>query len=316
MDDLWSVSNDIAVPKSRYICGIDGCTKSYASRQNRYRHRSKDHPTRIATCPTPKRARNPAVKSLDSERTMLLQAFSTLSGPCSDEVTTSFDTSHKPVNDNLGAFSTLIDHEPMHLHSAVLNDPFSCTCMEDRFIPLQGQATTTQVDDDQSVVVRACLDIAQRGTPESVAFLRRMGHMMISIAKYADEVNPRSSNHMELLRDVLDSLYINNTVRQNGFAASLLRERSVSSGFSPVPTDVSSTISQSDDLTSSSEQPPHSPAVRVAIPTSIYSGSVHGSSKRMRSDPVAVQLATASLDLGRHNYENVTVDSHLFDWES
>jgi hypothetical protein len=245
---------------------------------------------------------------------MLLQAFSTLSGPCGEEVPASFDTSHKPVSDNLAVFTTLIDDQSMHHHSTVLNDPFSC--MEDRFVPLQGQATTTQVDDDQSVVVRACLDIAQRGTPESVAFLRRMGHMMISIAKYADEVNPRSSNHMELLRDVLDSLYINNTVRQNGSAASLLRERSVSSGFSPVPTDVSSTISQSDDLTSSSEQPPHSPAVRVAVPTSIYSGSVHGSSKRMRTDPAAVQLATASLDLGRYYYENVTVDGHLFDWES
>lgn len=312
MDDLWSVSNNVPVSKSRYVCGIDGCTKSYASRQNRFRHRSKDHPTQKSPCATPKRARCPAVPSQTSGQTAHLEEFSALCDPCTEEATTSFGTSHKPVPDNLAAI--IIDHETLH-HSTALNDPLFY--MDEPLLTSHGQ-TMTQIDDEQSLVVKACMDIAQRGTPESIAFLRRMGHVMITIAKYADNADPRSSNQMGLLREVVDTLCAsNNTFRQDDFAASLMRKQSVSSGFSPIPTDVSSTISQSDDLeyaTSSSEQPPASPAGATAIPSSIYSGSSHGFYKRMRTDPAAIQLATASLDLNRHCYDNNTVDSCSFNW--
>lgn len=307
MDDLWSISNEIQVSKNRHVCGIDGCTKSYSSRQNCYRHRTKDHPTRQTKSSTPKRAREP-IKPLEVEKNELLLAFSTLYDHCSKDVAINFVRNHKPVANHLTTFMKLLDEESLN-DQEVLNG--TSINMVDPLTSLQGLAG----DAEQSTVMKACADIARRGTPESLALLRRMGNMMISIAKQADDTHSGSSNHIELLREVLDSLYAKDSMSQDNSTSSPLHKRSLASSSSPIPTDVSSTISQSDIdcATSSTEQPPNARA--VAVPSPVYAGHQQGSSKRMRTNPAAIGLATASLDLDRHFHINIPVDSRLFEWE-
>jgi hypothetical protein len=206
VDDLncWNISEEEIGPSKKYVCGIDGCIKSYSNRQNCYRHRNNDHKMSSKSKSVDLTSSNSA--SLQRERDFVVETYATLYEKYGEDAAAEFLKENKKIAEHLVPLRRMIETEVAdRLADAKESQSILEVKLTDFKKSIPNDAT------DEMAAFNAVIKLVRKANPESISYLKQFSRVITLLvdhmSDYSEGVNPKFKQS-RALKKVLDELFM------------------------------------------------------------------------------------------------------------
>jgi hypothetical protein len=202
----WNLSDEEIVGK--YICGIEGCSKSYSCRQNCHRHRKYKHKMTSkkgseSSIPGLKDVPNHAV--LIREKDHVMESYTTMYERYGEKEAAAFLKDSKRTAEYLIPLRKLIETEI----SERLADARDSQSKMDAHLK-EFEDSFPKNPDDELDPFNAVIKLAKKADPKSISYLKKFATGITSLvdhmSDYSENVNPKFKQ-CRALKKALDDLF-------------------------------------------------------------------------------------------------------------
>lgn len=221
--DNWSVSEEEIATRRRYYCGIEGCTKSYSSRQNCYRHRCNDHKMK----PKPSANQHSELEVyLSRERAILMETFSSICDQSGEADAANVMRSCTRLKDHLVPLRKALETEIAKQMEDALASHSTVAMLLNDF-----KNTIPSDSHDEAVALNAVLKLAENATPDSIGrlqqFVKLSSALVADMAEHSEILNPKLKQARSF-KALLDDLFAEEVESLKLPSPRTLRKRSAS----------------------------------------------------------------------------------------
>lgn len=192
----------VSAPK-RYVCGIEGCTKAYSSRQNRHRHRTNDHGM-TASRKTATKIVAITANAPNRERDILIETFSTYYGRMGEEEAIRMMKRSKKLKEQLLPVRKVVEKE---ISDHTVHAKESHSKFEKQLDDFKSSIPTD--NNEARSAFEAVRSMARSANPESIIFLNQFAKLIAAMATHlndhSDVINPKLKQYRALQR-LLDEM--------------------------------------------------------------------------------------------------------------
>lgn len=199
----WDIFGEEFIPLKKYVCGINGCSKSYSNRQNCYRHRQSSH-TRTAK-PKPSVDAHATTASWQREKDFILETFRTLYAKYGEHEAVNFLKENKKIAEHLLPMRKVIEDE-------ISEAKESQVALETKLIEFKNS-----IPSDAGNLLEgfnSVLKLVKEENPESIKYLTQFSTVITMVidhmSHFSEGVNPRFQETLAL-KKVLDEICTNNS---------------------------------------------------------------------------------------------------------
>lgn len=194
----WDIFDEDFAPLKKYVCGINGCSKSYSNRQNCYRHRQSSHIRTSKLKPSVDLHTTSA--SLQREKDFILETFRTLYAKYGEHEAVNFLKENKKIAEHLLPMRKVIEDE-------------ICEAKESQFT-LETKLTEfkNSIPSDAGNLLagfNSVLKLVKEDNPESIKYLTEFSTVITMVidhmSHFSAVVNPRFQETLAL-KKVLDEI--------------------------------------------------------------------------------------------------------------
>ena len=205
VDDLdWNILEEEIVPPKKYVCGIDGCIKSYSNRQNCYRHRTNNHKVSTKTRPIESTAATAA--SLQREREFLIETFSSFYEQLGEEEAMKAMRNNKKFSEHLIPLRKIMEAE---IAERLADAKESQSRVEKQLTDFKN--AMPDESGEEMKAFKSVIRLVKKATPESILHLKQFVKVISTLTDhmydYSENVNPKFKQS-RVLKNVLDEMFI------------------------------------------------------------------------------------------------------------
>lgn len=197
----------------KYPCDVVGCNKSYSKRQNRHRHKLKDHPNSMNSKVTSKYPQEQSQLilfnevNLQHEREMLIETFSSLCEQIGEDQAFLAMKNNKKLKEHLIPLRKILEADTaQHLYDA----HESQSQVERQLVDFRN--AMPEGPSDEMATFKAVISLVKNSTPESIEhiqlFSKALSSLTEHITTYSEKVNPKLKQS-RALKNLLDQMFAN-----------------------------------------------------------------------------------------------------------
>ena len=203
-DDLnWNIFEEEIGPSKKYVCGIDGCIRSYSNRQNCYRHRTNDHKMSTKTRPIESTA---TAASLQREREFLIETFSSFYEQLGEEEAMQAMRNNKKLSEHLIPLRKIMEAE---IAERLADAKESQSRVEKQLTDFKN--AMPDESGEEMKAFKSVIMLVKKATPESILHLKQFVKVISTLTDhmydYSENVNPKFKQS-RVLKNVLDDMFI------------------------------------------------------------------------------------------------------------